>query len=587
MDTKKLITTALLETKSQEVPVAYLGKWCLDEPLEDGGLDDLDIVPYHWDDRERLASDYVLLSQLYEQALLGITYSLNTLHNVNHEVRYWRILVGPWLGYIIQILYDRWKVIEWATRCSKFLTEVLSIPEDKVVPYDNRVFNSAIQSDYWNHYIFAEIIKNFNQIKTQPYSKQIKTQSHHEFLSNKIDTLNSAVLKLEKVLSFLVDDKDFYFTATYLPLKQLTKLQLSMLQFPMIYSTSQETILYELNPRMRQWSVNFGDKSIINERFEKWLSGFIAKQIPRSYVEAYSTILSNTKKRKLPKAPKVIWTSNLYHDHDHFKLWCAEKVELGSKLIIGQHGGNYGMAKWNFSEDHQVKISDRYFSWGWKDLDRNNVVPIGQLKCLPVVPYDEARSSGMLVTMELPRYSYMMMSATVAGQWLDYMDDQLAFMRALPKSIREKFFVRLKPRKYGWNPDKRWAKEMPEVNLDRGKKPFHKEVAQSRVVVSTYNAATYLESMAMDIPTIMFWNPEHWEMREETQQFMDELKRVGIFHATPESAASHIANVWGNVYSWWHDAEVRNVKNDFCELYSRQSNNMLSDIKRAILQMNP
>ena len=40
---------------------------------------------------------------------------LNEIHRVDHSLRYWRILVGPWLGYFTQPLFDRWESVHQAT----------------------------------------------------------------------------------------------------------------------------------------------------------------------------------------------------------------------------------------------------------------------------------------------------------------------------------------------------------------------------------------------------------------------------------------------------------------------------------------
>ncbi|SVE59247.1 uncharacterized protein METZ01_LOCUS512101, partial [marine metagenome] len=71
---------------------------------------------YHWDDRKKLLNDYRLLQDIHEKFLLQLSGILNKIHNTNHSVRYWRILIGPWLGWFVQIIFDRWfmlnKVIE-------------------------------------------------------------------------------------------------------------------------------------------------------------------------------------------------------------------------------------------------------------------------------------------------------------------------------------------------------------------------------------------------------------------------------------------------------------------------------------------
>ena len=104
---RTLITTA--ETKTwpakKDEPVLFLGEWCkrfskreLWENL------DSEVLEYHWNDRKKLASDYKYLQQLYEILLISLSKKLNEVHSCNYSIRYWRILVGPWLGMFVHIL---------------------------------------------------------------------------------------------------------------------------------------------------------------------------------------------------------------------------------------------------------------------------------------------------------------------------------------------------------------------------------------------------------------------------------------------------------------------------------------------------
>jgi predicted dehydrogenase len=75
---------------------------------------DATVLQYHWNDRAKLCNDYRYLQDLYERLLLDLASQLNKIHGANHGVRYWRILIGPWLGYFTQILFDRWTSIQQA-----------------------------------------------------------------------------------------------------------------------------------------------------------------------------------------------------------------------------------------------------------------------------------------------------------------------------------------------------------------------------------------------------------------------------------------------------------------------------------------
>ena len=82
----------------------------------------------------------------------------------------------------------------------------------------------------------------------------------------------------------------------------------------------------------------------------------------------------------------------------------------------------------------------------------------------------------------------------------------------------------------------------------------------------------------MNVPTIMFWNPDHWEVNSTAQPYYDKLKSVGIFHESPESAAKQMAKVWNDVGRWWLSEEVQAAKNEFCKQYARDPENSLEEL---------
>ena len=103
-------------------------------------------------------------------------------------------------------------------------------------------------------------------------------------------------------------------------------------------------------------------------------------------------------------------------------------------------------------------------------------------------------------------------------------------------------------------------------------------IERSRVYIATYNATTFLESFAMDVPTIIFWRPEHWELRETAVESFEELSQAGIFHESPESAAAHLSAVWSDVGAWWGDGAVRSALQNFNYRFNRQPSDLVGDI---------
>ena len=70
-----------------------------------------DINKYHWDNKELLLKEFKYLENFYENLLKTLADFLNSIHKQNYSKNFWRILIGPWLGYTIFMFFDRWKNI--------------------------------------------------------------------------------------------------------------------------------------------------------------------------------------------------------------------------------------------------------------------------------------------------------------------------------------------------------------------------------------------------------------------------------------------------------------------------------------------
>jgi putative transferase (TIGR04331 family) len=92
--------------------------------------------------------------------------------------------------------------------------------------------------------------------------------------------------------------------------------------------------------------------------------------------------------------------------------------------------------------------------------------------------------------------------------------------------------------------------------------------------------------MAMNIPTVIFWNPEHWELKGDATKYMKDLEEVGIFHSSPMSAVSHIERIWDSVPDWWESDSVQEAKIRFCQKYSYLPDNMCERIKTIITKIS-
>jgi len=576
-----LITTALEETWSEEDPVLFLGEWCLLNSRKSlWSRMNAEVLPYHWDDRAKMRADYQYLQAFYERLLRDVAAQLNSIHAVNHSVRYWRILIGPWLGYFVQILFDRWASIQQAVSNYEISsTTVLASAEDALVPPDMAGFMPLFVGDRWNHHVYSEVIGRSFGIdcvtKACPFPPTATDVPRPRGLRRIRQPLARGY---SRVAGLLARDRDAFFLSTYLPLREEVRLQRRLGQMPQLWRPVR-TAPMAVDWARRQWAV----PGVAASPYEACTRALVARQIPIAYLEGYAELLEQVSRLPWPKHPKVIWTSNAHISEDVFKAWAAEKVERGAPLVIGQHGGHFGVGQWSFLEDHETAISDAYLSWGWSDANRPNVKPVGQLTVKrPLGIRHSKQKCALLVSCTVPRQSYWMYSAIVSRQWLDYFKDQCTFVEHLPVSIRHALTVRLYRHDWGWDQLGRWRDRFPDVRLDSGHSSIDDLVRGCRLYISTYNATTFLEAFTMDVPSVIYWDPQFWEIRDSAVPYFDDLRRAGIFHESPESAARHVEVVWDDVDTWWGSSAVRDAVNRFKSRYCDRPDHVIDRVEDAI-----
>ena len=132
---------------------------------------------------------------------------------------------------------------------------------------------------------------------------------------------------------------------------------------------------------------------------------------------------------------------------------------------------------------------------------------------------------------------------------------------------------------YGWDEELRWKDMDPGLNIYKGNKSMYQQLNESRLCIGTYNSTTNLETLSRNFPTIAYYDPKFNELRESAKPYFSELRRVGILHETPESAAAKVNEVYMDPLFWWHSTEVQEVREKFCYRFARTSENWISEWK--------
>lgn len=584
-----LITTPDKRFWKTDEPVLFLGEWCKIFSQRDVWKKlDYEVLPYHWDDRRKLYQDYLYLDNLCEQMLIYLAEYLNKIHSVNYSVRYWRIIIGPWLYYFIQTLSDRYHSIIAAEKCRKVTnTLVGNYKRGCYLPKDFVNGPAMLVSDDYNHYLYSRIIEFTNRMPFDVCQVEPSCDTGEKCNTNKKHQpfVKSVLKKMTELYGKNIPDQfnKIVFASSSLSRWDLIKLQLALGQFPYLSLPSVES-----SDTDADWDLRGRFNCDLNgNEFEKLLVEIIKEQIPSVYLEGYgemNRVLSDV----YPRKPKVIFNSTAFHANDAFKIWAAYHAERGVKFVGIQHGGLYGSGLWFALEDHERRIYDRFYTWGWEEKNNDRIKPLSAARVNTVKRHGRTKKMGriLMALATMPRYSYQMYSSFIsASGTLAYFDDQYSFVKALPKACQKLLLVRLYHLDWDWSQKDRWLDKFPEIECYFGETPFIKQLEKSRLFIGTYNATTYLETFAANFPTVLFWNPAHWELRPSAQPYFDELKRVGILHDSPESAATKVSEIYEDPMAWWQQPEIQEAKKHFICRFAKTSDNWRKEWKDELLDI--
>lgn len=562
---RTLVTADLDDVWGNDPAIVLLGEWC--RPPSNASViegRDVEVIPYHWNDRDKLKRDFERLLRLSEELLHELIPHFNRLHGVSEDLRFWRLLLGYWLNIFTTVLYDRWSSLN----CARSLYEgglrsyVYEADQENCATIDTKDFiKKATECADWNHAITSLLLARCTEVEKVSMGRRPNKRCSEPRAGGQGFT--------KRFYSWIVcrlkcNDRIFLISP-YLSRRNLAEVELRLGQLPLPRAsvTFAPSAQLRLKSEMRNWHLQPKQSA---DDFGVVARDLLPKLLPNIFLEGFQELMVRISRLPWPRSPRVIFTSNQHFHDDVFKAWAAQKIKAGTRLVIGEHGG-YGVGLFNGGHSYQLAVADRFISSGWSDRSYPYITALGNFRRSSGRVMANPEGKALLVCGTMPKFAFEIRAMMLSSQVLEYFEDQFRFVTALSEKLKRSVLVRLAAADYGWNQKDRWLERLPEVMLDDGFKPIWKVAAGCRLFISTYNATTYIESFSRNFPTVMFWDPKRWELKPEAVPYFERLKAVGIYHETPEAAAAHVVEIWNNVPKWWYGSPVQEARVAFCDAY--------------------
>jgi putative transferase (TIGR04331 family) len=511
---------------------------------------------------------------------------LNRRHGVQRTEKFWNIFVGGWLVDFIGIFLDRYLSIRAAAETGR--VEMVLLP-----PSAHEISSSADIASYQAHYVstpfndhlFGYLIRKlrpfpFRELDLACNSSAMRPPVERPPAKRVIAAIWHAISKITPNST-----KQVVIVTSYLSSTDLLKLSLQIGQLPAL------DIGGLLKPGTRcDEAARMNIKLTLGDtEFERLLAELIPFHLPSSVVEDFAQ-LQKTASKSWSRNASVIFSANICGASDCFRLWAATQKEAGGTILLHQHGGNMGTARCSAFEDHDIDIADNYYTWGWTKGGLDKVRPLPSAKLMASAARIRiGRANGILVNGDtVPRRFYRFASMPIGHQVMDLHEGYVRFFRTLSAFCYKRSVLRLYPWDWGWDEERYYCESLPGLRVYRGAQSFYQQLNEVSLFVCGSNQTTFLETLAANFPTIIFLDPRLWEIRPEAEPYFDELKRVGIFHSSPESAADFVNRISSEPQLWWEEHDVQTARRRFSSRFAWVSSDWtkkwVAEIEAALCQ---
>lgn len=566
-----LVTTPL--TLSEDPNQLFLGPWCRDEARTTTPFLVHEVShPLVSVEEKKRRNDEV--RDLVDRLTVDLFRELNSMHGTSHSIRFWKVVCQRWLLGFVDVIYQRWHLIDRALRDYDItMAGGIALHDESIASRTSQEFNLQREDHRWNTQIFTAILR-FRGVPLV----EVTTPSLH--LEVRADPLsNQKRTGIEKIIGVLSCRSLLFIADSYLPRRKELMLAVRLGSFPVrLHRNPIAAAPYSGSTRQL-----IGLSASDVDSLENFLRKNLGRWIPMSWVEDFKRLADPSNARAFPRNPRTIFTGNAHLSNDHFMIWAASKMEAGSRLVFSQHGGLYGEGEVRSrNEEHELDVADNYVTWGWRDAQFSNIVTAPS-QIARHSQQRRRRADQLLVVMDTT-FRYSRYSWETRAERNLYLESSAMMVSGLPQSIRENTMVRLHHDHDRYDDGHLpFFEKIPNIRLDDYSRPIALSIKKSRLVIVTTLSTTFIENIWSNVPTIIYAHPSIYEIRTEYRQVFDELASVGVFHESHIAAGDFVSTVWNSVEAWWESDDVKRAVRHYGEIFAgfkTQQQQSLTEILR-------
>ena len=523
---------------------------------------------YEFKNKNELIFDFNYLNKLRIKILTILSKKLNAFHGINESDKYWNLIIGFWLQNFLQITYLRWRLVLNIEKKYKLSAYYFILSDNEIIPKNCSDFYTKVNGDKWNANLISKILKHNAKTK---------------FLSNiKLKISPEKIIEKNiffKILSFFFSinkSRSVYLSHTYIGIFNELKILLFNKQLPFFVNDKINKSKITSNVNRSNIFFNFNPRN----DYENFLETIIVENFPQSYLEDFKYY----KKKSLdvyPKNTKVIVTGVKQNGDDLFSIWVAETIKKKSKYVILQHGEK-GTCECDFNTNLETEISNYYLTWGWKNNYPNTksffFIKNFKKKNIP-------KNKITLILQAFDNYPRRYRPNLLQDDNLLFFIKQIKFIKFLNPEVKKQLNIRLPYPQSSLSAKDYYRKKIleiyPEAQFDDSL--FMQDIFnKSKLVITSYLSTSYLESIYLDVPTVIFMDQKTCIPNKFSTILLKKMRDSGLIIDDIQKAANLVNRIYQDPNQWFANLKNKKILTLFKKQFCRKSVNISSDLAAFI-----
>ncbi|MDI7174384.1 LIC12162 family transferase [Leptospira santarosai] len=561
------------KTEDEEKSALYLGPWCFTRNRYRKFFEqsNFEMLPSSYKDWGDIKVHWSYISKLHDRVIESLSKYLNDFCGLQESEKFWKIRVSYWLVHWLCCYYDRYLSIKSIKKEGPLTVSI--VITDRKVDFRPQNCEDAIEKlieHEYNLIIYSELLE---------YLKLPQIFLKNEKL-NFVFAKRKQKQNLKTIIHYFLHYQFFlmFFNVFFGECKGFSwfsKLRLSFTSF------SIKRLFVFIRERLRKRKITFNTIKeysfpqyfLAENEFEACLSENILNHIP---------IQIFTNQPSFPMGG--FWIG--------FDVHNSKKADLISKYASGkngkwcsvQHGGGYDQYLVFPHEKIEYESSDGFISWGWSNKSSNKIMPLPSPYFVNLLKNykDNNKQKNEILYISTEHFAYYVRfhSTLRSDSQLSYLKEQANFISHVSSELKSNLIFRTSIL-FGWNNIEFLQANafLPKISQDES---LISRMRNAKVVVIDHLATSYIECIALNIPTILYFKEDFFGYSDKLKPYLMNLKDAGIYHESSDFAVRFLNENYNQIENWWNSSKVQAARQNFLAEYGKIDKNWFSHWKQLV-----